>query len=732
MLTENSGEKPLEMENNNTDELLKINYSDYFHKDNEAKENDGVVEDGRIEEFTTEAGQELSFLNSEPQDVSTPVVSQKRGRGRPKKSSKSKKLPVKMERFEREYSMAMDTSCEGGIENRTAPPIVLKFKLGLKPEASKDEGMILNVSEPIMKRGRGRPRKVKCSPEEKTFVDYSHDNSEGNQYRPRKPLFLSTTAEDGVDNNDSHLGEQDPNSSISEVKKRLRGRPRTNYLHVQRMWTPKTEKFRKHRTKKTTPDKPVVKGPRGRPRIHPLPDPNIVKVRGRPRESYDPEHIKLLLEKRQGKENSKKHNSGHRGRPTKIESLRLMLESRKLHASKFGNDSQTSTKCTTPDQESDDESELLEMESSQLTFPLSAMLDKIKSTRGGDNIENKENLLFVSSKALCDNRKLKEKLLERNDPVFREMKLKFKQELKNIQKLDVKAKQQQQQPVNPINNRIIKRRGPRGPYKKKNAAPEPEVPQRVPISQRLIAKREAAAAAAAARALEPPPEPKYRMGRKKIVPIYNNVYPSQLHQSQQYVTPTCTIELIPELPVESEPNYPSDLDRFMKANNLIYRRDPNPKILISKNPFDVEPTMSPTLIVSKNPFLSDNRSAQNKMLMNTKVSVNPQTGPKKRGRPRKYPLPDTLNHSLPTPVHASQSNGESANDFINLISSDEEDTNAGLNPLNYTYPIVENEPVGYDYDEETYDHNSFDNSYSLFSENNVSISLISDDEDGGQ
>lgn len=40
MLTENIGEKPLEMENNNTD-LLKINYSDYFHNDNDTKENDG-------------------------------------------------------------------------------------------------------------------------------------------------------------------------------------------------------------------------------------------------------------------------------------------------------------------------------------------------------------------------------------------------------------------------------------------------------------------------------------------------------------------------------------------------------------------------------------------------------------------------------------------------------------------------------------------------------------------
>lgn len=48
MLTENSGEKQLEeeMENNNT-ELLKLSYSDYFNADNEAKENDGVV-DGKV------------------------------------------------------------------------------------------------------------------------------------------------------------------------------------------------------------------------------------------------------------------------------------------------------------------------------------------------------------------------------------------------------------------------------------------------------------------------------------------------------------------------------------------------------------------------------------------------------------------------------------------------------------------------------------------------------------
>lgn len=56
MLKENISEgnrsqeiKEQKMENNNTEELLKINYSDYFHKDNEVKENDGGVDfEGKI------------------------------------------------------------------------------------------------------------------------------------------------------------------------------------------------------------------------------------------------------------------------------------------------------------------------------------------------------------------------------------------------------------------------------------------------------------------------------------------------------------------------------------------------------------------------------------------------------------------------------------------------------------------------------------------------------------
>lgn len=734
MLTENIGEKPLEMENNNT-ELLKINYSDsnYFHKDNETtKENDGVEEGEFVEIFldfgwilsdfftvfdgfpdesgaTEEAGQELSFLNCEPQHVSTPVL-QKRGRGRP-----PKRIRVKPEKVEREYSMAMDTSYaeDAVIGNMTAPPIVLKFKLGVKQERPKDEGMILNQTEPvIIKRGRGRPKKIKTSPSEKTFIEeYSHDisynTSDGSLYRPKKPSFLRT-ADNDLENDASQI-QNKLISNISEVKTRLRGRPRTNYLHVQRMWTPKTENFRKHRVKKaaiTPEEKPVVvKGVRGRPRIHPIIDPSTVKVRGRPKESYDPEHIKLLLEKKQMKEKEqlKKNQVGPRGRPTKLEALKLLLEDRRQQAS---SDSHTSTKCTTPNQESDDDSECINLEDSQLTFPLATMLEEIHGSKCGESIENKENLLFVSSKALCDNRKLKEKLLERTDPVFREMKQKFKQELKSIQKVEVKAK-----PSPPVNPLIKRRRGPRGPYKKKNATPDPYIPERVPISQRLVAKRAAEAAAAAARALEPPPEPRRPAVRKKIVPINTErQLPESVPQKKKsYVTPTCTIELIPDMHEEPEPLYPSDLDKFMKANNLTYRREPVPKILISKNPFLMERPMSKPLIVTKNPFLPQNNRqpyAQNNMIMKKKV-------PMKRGRPKNPPPMQLQNEN--------HSNGGSVSVCINLISSDEEDND--VSTLNYTYPTVTNEPV-------SYDDEPFDNAYSLFSENNVSISLISDEEDG--
>lgn len=681
--------------------------------------------------------------------MSTPVV-QKRGRGRPPK--KTRNMQVKKERVEKEYSMMATSFEDASMENRTAPPIVLKFKLGVKDELEKDDGMILNQSEPILKRGRGRPRKIKTSPSEKTLDnDCSHDiqnTSEGSPYRPRKPAYLPDLE------NESGQLDVKQNSSISEVKTRLRGRPKTNYLHVQRMWTPKTENFTKHRNKKVPvvkaargrprihplPDPSIVKvkskslesidqektkslleekqtkekdqnkkntsGPRGRPRIHPLPDPSKVKVRGRPRESYDPEHIKFLLDKRQAKgDQTKKNTSGPRGRPTKLEALRSMLEDRKQQAStNTGTDSHTSTKCTTPNQESEDEGDLIDMETSQLTFPLTAMLDEIQGSKCGENIENKENLLFVSSKALCDNRKLKEKLLERNDPVFREMKLKFKQELKNIHKLEVKTKPQ------PLVNQLIRRRGPRGPYKKKlSAAPEPVTPQRDPISPRLIAKR----AAAVTKELEPPPQLKRPMVRKKIVPTYREKQqlPSVTPQ-QQYVTPTCTIELIPEAE-KQVPDYPSDLDSFMQANNLTFRRDPVPKIIISKNPFISEPPMSKSLIVTKNPFpiQSQQTCAQKNMLSNNKV-------PKKRGRPRKY---------QETAPKENQSNGGSDSVCINLISSDEEDdygNESTNNALNYTYPTVTNEPVGYDEESDSYD-----NEFSLFSDNYVSISLISDDEE---
>lgn len=694
------------------------------------------------------AGQELSFLNSEPQHVSTPVE-QKRGRGRPPKKSRFRL--VKPEKVEKEYSMAMETCFEdsGMVENNlTAPPIVLKLKLGVKNE-SNDEGMILNQTEPLMKRGRGRPKKIKTSPQEKTFIDeeYSHDNPitmESGWCRPRKPLFLPDN--DLEDNSQPHIKQI---SNISEVKTRLRGRPKTNYLHVQRMWTPKTEGFRKHRNKnKVNDETPVVKGVRGRPRIHPLPDPNVVKIRGRPRvESYDPEHIKLLLEKKYPKE-VKKTPSGFRGRPTKLESIKLMLEDRRqLHAA---TDSQTSTKCTTPNQDDSDggDSELIDVEDGcQLTFPLAKMVEEIHGSKAGESIENKENLLFVSSKALCDNRKLKEKLLERNDPVFRDMKLKFKQELKNIQREEVKAKQQP--PVKTINYPAKRRRGPRGPYKKTlmkfAAASESITPPRTPISQRLIAKREAAALAAAAKALEPPPEPMKPAVRKKIVPTYR-----EQQQKQQYVPPACTIELVSKsksvsnnisnnvsnnlsnlkkvstnnvskknsnsnMPKEPEPLYPSDLDRFMRANNLTYNRDPVPNIrMISKDPFAMKPAH--TLIVSKNPFLNPGppRSAQNNMnVMSKKVNKKP------RGRPRKY-------HPITMTPNEHKSNG-STSVCINLISSDEEEEEEdNYNPFNYTYPTVTNEPVNYD--EESYD----DRAFALFhdnDDNNISISLISDDED---
>lgn len=673
----------------------------------------GFEESGAIEAEETETGQaeEHSFLNSQPQDVSTPVQVQKK-RGRPPKKRRGR--PVKAERVEKEYSMAMETSFEDtiAIGNMTAPPIVMKFKLGVKAEKSKDEGMILNQTEPIMlKRGRGRPKKMKSSPSEKTFIEeFSHDisyPSDGSFYRPRKPSFLPT--ENGVENDASQL-ENKQNSSISEVKTRLRGRPRQNYLHVQRMWTPKTENFRKHRVKKETPpEKPIVKGIRGRPRIHPLPDPSIVKVRGRPRESYDPEHIKFLLEKKQAKEQSKKNPLGPRGRRTKLEALKLKLEDRKQQAS----DSHTSTKCTTPNQESDDDSECIDEGESLLTFPLARMLDEIHGIQCGGSIENKENLLFVSSKALCDNRKLKEKLLERTDPVFREMKLKFKQELKNIQKVEVKAK-----PPPPSENNNVRRRGPRGPYKKKNSVPEPDpdIPERIPISQRLVAKRAAEAAVAAAKASEPPPEPQKRVVRKNIVPSQKNTK-LPVPPKTQYVTPTCTIELIPERRPQAETIYPSDLDRFMKANNLTYRREPVPKILISKDPFMGQQPASKNLIVTKNPFLTQTRqpsSAQNNMMVMKKQIPR---GFKKRGRPRKLPPPP-----LPPLLLDNRSNGGSVSVCINLISSDEEDNveNTGT-PLNYTYPTVENEP----FDDELYD----DNSFSLFSDNTISISLISEDED---
>lgn len=649
-----------------------------------------VVLDGFIEQSdatNTETGQEYSFLNSEPQNVSTPV--QKKARGRPPKKMRGRN--VKMERAENMYSMAAEPDDSNTFGNMTPmAPIVMKFTVDVKAELSRDNGMILNQSEPIMaKRGRGRPRKIKGSPKEKTFIeDCSQQisyNSGGIYYRPDTSSFIKSA--DDLENNTSQLP-MNQNSNISEVKTRLRGRPRTNYLFVQKMWTPKTENFRKHRVKKTTPDTPVVKGPRGRPRIHPLPDPNVVKVRGRPRLSYDPDHIKMLLEKRQaGGDHIKKSNTGLRGRPTKLEALKLMLEDRRQQASY----SYSSTKSTTLNQASEDDSECLELEDSQLTFPLVTMLDEIHGSKCGENIENKENFFFVSSKALCDNRKLKEKLLERTDPVFREMKLKFRQELKSIQKSEVKAK--------PLpTNQGIKRRGPRGPYKKKNATSDiSDIPEKIPISQRLIAKRAAEAAAAAARSLQPRPEPRPPVIRKKIVPIYKNQQLPGLLPHTQYVTPTCTIQRIPENRFPSGVIYPSDMDRFMKANNLTYR------------------PVTQNQIVTKNPFLAQNKKHVNKPITIPKVL-------KKRGRPRKYPLP-----AAPIQI-PSRSNGGSVSAFIDLISSDDDDgNNPAAHPMNYTYPYVENEPVFYD-DEQYEDSFTPQNS----DDNVVCISLLSDDEDDDQ
>lgn len=658
-------------------------------------------------ESGAETGQELSFLITEepPQQESTPnnAVLEKRGRGRPPKKMRL----VKPERVEREYSMAMDSSADNMEDHRTAPPLLMKFTLAVKQEKLKEDGFILNQTEPIIKRGRGRPRKS-----EKTFIDGSHDNSlntsEESPYRPRKPLFLSSTADD-------LQNDRVAPTNISEVKTRLRGRPRTNYLHVQRMWTPKTpreiaKKQRRNRKSILSDGEPmvVVKGARGRPRIHPLPDPNRPKLgRGRPRGSYDPEHIKMLLEKKYLKEKEKTMPK-FRGRPTKLESLKMMLEGRRQSV-QMANGSQTSTKCTTPTELSDDESESVCIDESQLTYSLETMVEEIHGSRCGESIENKENLLFVSSKSLCDNRKLKEKILERTDPVFREMKLKFKQELKNIQKLEVKNKPQPSAAVaNPL--KVKRKRGPRGPYRKtleklKSGGHVPLIegpPEREPLSQRLKERREAAAK----KALEPVPEPppliqRKPMVRKKIVPTY---------REQPEVIPQKTLERVSATTADYAPVYPSSIDSFLKANNLTYSRQP--KILNSKNPFLAGP-LSKSLIVTKNPFL-DNGPRKNNLMMQK------PTGTKKLGRPRKYPL------AQPPPAAAKKSNGSASESvFINLVSSDDEEEEEE-SPMNFTYPMVTNEPV-------CYDDEAFDITFPPEPlTDNFSISLISDDEEDGQ
>lgn len=556
-----------------------------------------------------------------PQEQSTPVpIIVKRGRGRPRKYPRNRNVihPVKLAKVMKSEGSSMEDgeAKESNHLNKTEPQVILTEK--------NSDGSSLNKTDPgPAKRGRGRPRKDQSL----------------NSLTPRKPSYSS--ANDLEENGENLHQLPRPSTNISESKTRLRGRPRKmNYLHVQKMWTPKTQKEITKKYKKTHKFLGMkIPGIRGRPRKNPLQNPHTIFLKGgkgRPRHSYNPEHIRQLLEK---KSKMKKLPAGFRGRPTKLEALKMKLEDRRHKTS----DSHTSTNCTspTPEQDSSEEANEFDFGTAQLNFPLEIALKEVHYTKGGASLENKENLLFVKSKALCDNRKLKEKLLERNDPVFREMKYKIRQELKK--ELTIKIKP----PVMTNPNHVIRRRGPRGPYKKT-----------------LLA-------AAAAGKTSP---------HRKILPR---------EPEKDYERNTV--------------DNPIGIDEFMRANNLTSAHKPfikEPIHEVLKNPFSKP--VSKNIVVKKNPFNTSNPENVVK---------------RKRGRPRKNPLPSNennhLNHTFPR-----------QDDCINLVSSDEEDQGyTDTLDMNYTYPMVENEPIGYDDDDTPY------NPLYANENNDVSISLISDDED---